>query len=147
MKKITLTILFAISVSTLVNAQSNALGIRFDAGYGTGAEASFQHFLSNTNRLEIGVGLDFDWGFRANAVYQWVWNLSELADGFKWYAGVGGGLALYDNTHIGVLGNLGIEYNFKIPLQISLDIRPGFYLLNEGSFGWGGTAFGIRYRF
>jgi len=147
MKRLAVVILFSISVFTFVNAQSNALGIRFDAGYGTGVEASYQRFLSDANRLEIGLGLDFDKGLRANVVYQWVWDLSQLADGFKWYAGVGGGLALYDKTYIGILGDLGIEYNFKIPLQISFDIRPGFYLLNDSHFGWGGAAFGVRYRF
>ena len=147
MKKLALVILFSISVGSFVNAQSNALGIRFDAGYGTGLEASYQRFLSDANRLEIGLGLDLDKGLRTNVVYQWVWNLSQLAEGFKWYAGVGGGLALYDEVHIGVLGNLGIEFNFNVPLQLSLDIRPGFYLLNNSHFGWGGAAFGIRYKF
>ena len=147
MKRLALAILFSISVGSFVNAQSNALGIRFDAGYGTGIEASYQRYLGDANRLEIGLGLDFDKGLRANAVYQWVWDLSQLAEGFKWYAGVGAGLALYDKTNIGVLGNLGIEYNFKIPLQLSLDIRPGFYLIEDTHFGWGGMALGIRYKF
>jgi len=148
MKKLALLILFSVSIVSFVNAQSNALGIRFNAGDGTGIEASFQRFLGDANRLEIGLGLDLDNAFRVAAVYQWVWDLSLLADGFNWYAGVGGGLLLNDRgVDIGALGNLGIEYNFKIPLQLSFDIRPGFYFGSGSGLGFGGAALGVRYRF
>ena len=140
--------MLAIGAGSFANAQTNALGLRFNSGYGAGLEASYQRFLSDANRLEAGLGLGVNEGFRANVVYQWVWDLSQLADGFKWYAGAGGGLILYqDEAYIGALGNLGIEFNFKIPLQLSFDVRPGFYLLKDAYFGWGGAAFGVRYKF
>jgi hypothetical protein len=45
-------------------------------------------------------------------------------------------------------GQIGLEYNFNIPLQLSLDYRPGFYLVPAGHGGaWEGAALGIRYRF
>jgi hypothetical protein len=67
------------------------------------------------------------------ALYQWVWNIDG---GFNWYAGVGGGVGTfgrdyYDNRNYKwsicfAAGDIGIEYNFDIPLLISLDFRPEF---------------------
>ena len=45
--------------------------------------------------------------------------------------------------------NLGIEYNFDIPLMLSLDIRPELYFgdkFREDNFG-PDIALGIRYQF
>ena len=68
-------------------------------------------------------------GFKLAGLYQWVWDL----DGdFNWYAGVGGGVGSYsfdnnaidDETFVFAAGDIGIEYNFDIPLQLALDFRP-----------------------
>ena len=78
----------------------------------------------------------------------------------NWYAGIGGGAGSWsydDNNGIDddgafafLAGDLGIEYNFDFPLQVSLDIRPEFYL-NGGSYyddNYGtDVALGVRYRF
>jgi hypothetical protein len=84
-------------------------------------------------------------------LYQWVWNIDG---GFNWYAGVGG-IGSYgydnDNTHYNehlfcCRGHIGIEYNFDIPLLISLDFRPGgngYYKNNYGS----DIALGLKYQF
>ena len=147
MNKLIFSIVLVFGTVYFANAQSNALGLRFNAGYGTGVEASFQKHLQEVNRLEFGLGLDLDKALRGAAVYQWVFDLSQLYQGFFWYTGVGAGLTLYDGgADAGVLGNLGIEYNFDFQLQLSLDIRPGFYLFNSG-FWFGGVALGVRYRF
>jgi hypothetical protein len=149
MNKITLlSVLFAISTIATVNAQTNAIGLRLGTGEYFGAEASFQHYLNDANRLEIGLGLN-DNAFSPSVVYQWVMDLSALAEGFKWYAGVGGSAIFYSSNAIfGVVGNLGIEYNFHIPLRLSLDIRPGFYFGNDwNGFGFGAAALGVRYTF
>ncbi|HNQ28421.1 MAG TPA: hypothetical protein PKL92_10955, partial [Aquaticitalea sp.] len=94
-------------------------------------------------------------GFKLAGIYQWVWSL----DGnFNWYAGAGGGLGSYswDNVPAGVddsetfffvAGDIGIEYNFGIPLMISLDVRPeiGFGDFNDDlDFD---IALSIRYQF
>jgi hypothetical protein len=98
-------------------------------------------------------GNRFD-GFKLAGLYQWVWNIDG---GFNWYAGVGGGVGSYsydndfnngeDETFIFAAGDIGIEYDFDIPLLISLDFRP--------EFGFGSyrddvdfdIALGIRYQF
>ena len=86
-------------------------------------------------------------------LYQWVWTLDGS---FNWYAGVGGGLASFnfddnDNslneTSIFIAGDIGIEYDFGIPLLISLDFRPefGFGDINDDLDT--DIALSLRYQF
>ena len=149
MKKVVLSLVLAVAGLGLVNAQENALGLRFNLGYANGLEATYQRDLSDANRLEVDLGLQFDNAFSVAAIYQWVWDLSVLSDGFKWYAGPGACASFFKGgANIGVVGNVGIEYNFNIPLQLSLDFRPGWYFFKGGNdFGWGGVGLGVRYKF
>lgn len=158
MKKLILLSLIVIGFTFSANSQNiadNALGLRLGGGNGFGTEVSYQRALGGNNRLELDLGWrsgnDFD-GFKLVGLYQWVWAL----DGdFNWYAGVGGGLGSYDNdrndsrneTFAVAAGNIGIEYDFDIPLMISLDFRPelGFGNFNDDlNFD---IALGIRYQF
>lgn len=159
MKKLFLLSFVIIGFTFSSNAQDiadNAIGLRLGGGDGFGTEVSYQRALGGNNRLEVDLGWrsgnDFD-GFKLIGLYQWVW----LLDGdFNWYAGVGGGFGSYDNnrnnnndneTFAVAAGNIGIEYNFDIPLMISLDFRPelGFGNFNDDlNFD---IALGIRYQF
>lgn len=163
MKHIFLSAFAILGVSTLVLAQDiseNTIGLRLGDSDGFGAEVSYQRALSDANRLEFDLGWrsssDYD-GFKLTGLYQWVWYL----DGnFNWYAGAGGGLGSYSwdrpfNTNTGddsetfafAAGNVGIEYNFDIPLLLSLDFRPEFNFgnyYNDNNFD---IALGIRYQF
>ena len=158
MKKLFLLAIAIIGFSTLSNAQDiskNALGLRLGDSDGFGAEVSYQRALGDNNRLEVDLGWrdgkNYD-GFKLAGLYQWVWVL----DGdFNWYAGVGGGVGSYsfdnkafdDETFVFAAGDIGIEYNFDIPLQLSLDFRPelGFGDYRDDlDFD---IALGIRYRF
>ncbi|MDR0874266.1 MAG: hypothetical protein LBN27_12520 [Prevotellaceae bacterium] len=148
-KKIFMLAFVAAGFIVTANAQNNAIGLR---GVYNGAEISFQHTLVNTNRLEVDAGF---WGNGVNltGIYQWNWDLAQLADGFKWYAGVGAGAGFWGINdkgyfNAGVAGQIGIEYNFNIPLQLSLDYRPALYFLGDGKGGyWTNVALGIRYKF
>lgn len=142
------------------NISKNAIGLRIGDSDGFGTEISYQRGLGENNRLELDLGWrdgkNYD-GFKLAGIYQWVWNIEA---GFNWYAGVGGGLGSYDfndnnrndsnDTFVFAAGDIGIEYNFDIPLLISLDFRPeiGFgdkaYNNNDLDFD---IAFGIRYQF
>lgn len=150
MKKVILTFALTVGILSAANAQvdSRNIGLRF-GGYGV--EASYQHPFGSANRLEAALGLsDFDDNlFSLTATYQWVWDLSELASGFNWYAGFGGGLAAGNNYFgVGPFGQIGIEYNFEIPLQLSLDYRPGILFGDGGgNWTWDGIALGVRYKF
>jgi hypothetical protein len=167
MKKIILSAFMLIGLAFSAQAQDiakNALGLRFGDNSGFGGELSYQRALSDDNRLELDLG----WRNRSNynnngkddaikltGLYQWVWNIDG---GFNWYAGVGGGLGSYNHdykdgssdngTFAFAAGDIGLEYNFDIPLLISLDFRPefggnGYYNNNYGS----DIALGLRYQF
>ena len=159
MKKIIMTFALFVSMVSALSAQADnkAIGLRLGGGFGGGAEISYQQPLSKENRLEIDLGLN-SWGFGLNGVYQWVLDLSDLADGFNWYAGVGAGVGTYNFNYgkdiyanrdfsIGVLGQVGIEYKFDIPLTLSLDYRPGIYFVPAFNGTYDGICLGARYRF
>ena len=170
MKKLILMAIFALGATVATNAQTiseNALGLRLGGGNGYGAEVSYQRGLGDNNRLELDLGWRND-NSRYNSVklaalYQWVWNIEG---GFNWYVGAGGGVGnisakddryyndkkyrYYDETFLFLAGNIGIEYNFDIPLLISLDFRPEIGFINDNddfdNFS-PDIALGLRYQF
>ncbi|WP_430400679.1 hypothetical protein [Flavobacterium sp.] len=145
------------------NAQEiskNALGLRIGDNDGFGGEISYQRGLSSNNRLEFDLGWrnskDVD-AFKIVGLYQWVWNIEG---GFNWYAGVGAGVGSWSynkndfkdsGSFVLAAGDIGIEYLFDFPLQLSLDFRPEMYFggdYADSRDGFGpDIALGIRYRF
>ena len=155
MKKLLFVLIAALVTSFAANAQGindtrHAIGVR--AGWG--AEISYQGYVAPENRIEGTLGIN-RYGFSVEGMYQWMNDIASDAPGeFKWYYGVGAGVGIWDHADYaagfacGVLGQIGIEYAFaKVPLNLSLDYRPGFYLVPEFNFDWSGFALGIRYCF
>ncbi len=164
MKKLLFLAIFAIGATMASHAQTispNALGLRFGGGNGYGAELSYQRALGDNNRLELDLGLNnrndrYD-AIKLVGLYQWVWNIEG---GFNWYAGIGAGVGSVkdnrdrdfrgnDGAFIFAAGNIGIEYNFDIPLLISLDFRPeiGFGGYDVYDDFYPGVALGLKYQF
>lgn len=155
MKKTVLSIALLISALCFTNAQVK--GKSFGIRGGMGSELSFQTPMGNANRLEIDGGrtnlnsaTNYS-GIQLTGIYQWVWTLDEVGPGFNWYAGCGGTLGTYSNNSnsefgLGIVGQLGLEYNFNVPLQVAFDWRPNFYLDNKHE-GYGNSALSLRYRF
>lgn len=162
MKRLFFTVLLFTGFFTTVEAQQiadNAIGIRLGDNEGLGTEINYQRAFGENNRLEFGLGWNSSSkanGFKLTGIYQWVWNIDG---GFNWYAGAGGGVgsSSYNrdefperdksNTFVFIAGDVGIEYNFDIPLLISLDFRPeiGFGdFRNDLGFDIG---LGLRYQF
>ncbi|MCX2680152.1 hypothetical protein OOZ15_09395 [Galbibacter sp. EGI 63066] len=164
MNKIILFFVFAFAFTVSGFSQDispNAIGLRLGDSDGFGAEISYQRGLSANNRLEFDLG----WrdgnnynAFRLTGLYQWVFPIDA---GFNWYVGPGLGIGGYDyddefiagsdvddsGTFAYVAGDIGIEYNFPIPLLLSLDFRPelGFGDFNDDlDFD---IALGVRYQF
>lgn len=163
---ITFTLLFTV---ISVNAQSisdHALGLRLGDSDGFGAEISYQKSIGIANRLEFDLGWrdsrNYD-AFKIAGLYQWV---RPLDGDFNWYYGLGGGLGSVDFARIpdgnggnfspdgGLFifgaGNIGVEYNFDIPLLLSLDFRPELGLVGYDNFSDNfdfDIALGIRYQF
>jgi hypothetical protein len=170
MKTIILSTIMLIGLAFTSQAQDvskNALGLRLGGNDGIGVEVSYQRKLSPKNRLELDLGFRNQQNYYDNdddlaavklaALYQWVWNIDG---GFNWYVGVGGGIGSWNhkyNDNNGysdngvfafVAGDIGIEYNFDIPLMLSLDFRPeigsdNYYNNNYSS----DIGLAIRYQF
>ena len=165
MKKVLILAIIFIATCTVSLAQPRAIGVR--VGWGVGV--SYQHGFGEKNMLQVDLdAYRFEMGIQATATYNWIFPCKSWcgAGSWNWYTGVGGGIGMYwPNMWIGaydskmftaftgVTGMIGIEYNFKFPLQLSLDWCPlvgptfwkdgiGFNLL--GVFG-GGLA--VRYKF
>lgn len=159
MKNLLLFALFFFGSATVMAQElsDHAIGLRFGDNNGIGGELSYQKKLSSQNRVEIDLG----WrnsnsvdAIKLIGLYQWVW---EIDGSFNWYAGVGAGVGSWKtNSKIAndkdlfvvAAGDIGIEYNFEIPLLISLDFRPeiggvGYYENRYGS----DIALSLRYRF
>ncbi len=150
MKKILVIVALCFGLSAASFAQDKAIGVRFGAGVASGSEISFQMKKGDANRYEADLGLVANnsySGIALTGMYQWVWDLKELGDGFRWYAGPGVGVRLFNGLGLGIHGQLGLEYKFEeIPLQLSLDTRPGWYFGGNGGVD-GGIALGARYTF
>ena len=134
----------------------NAIGLRFGDNDGFGAEISYQRELGDAKRLELDLGFRDNRNFdvwKLTGIYQWVWNI----DGnFNWYAGVGAGIGNVDikdfddddGFFVNAVGNVGVEYNFDIPLLISIDFRPEVGLVNSYYDDLGvDLALSLRYQF
>ncbi len=161
MYKVSLILIAVITFSFSAEAQrisDNAIGLRLGDSDGFGTEINYQRATGDTNRLEFGLGWSSNSdvsAFKFTGLYQWIW---VLDGNFNWYAGAGGGVGqiVFDDnfpgnpdneTFVFIAGDIGIEYNFDIPLLISLDFRPE---LGFGDFRDDidfDIALGLRYQF
>ncbi len=168
MKIIQLVLLFNLFVFTSITAQDisdNTIGLRLGDSDGFGAEISYQRLIMRTSRLEVNFGWrdsrEFD-AFKVSGLYQWV---RPISGNFNWYFGAGAGLGSASFEPIPseggpitpdggffafVAGDLGVEYNFDIPLLISFDIRPELGVVGYDDFSDTfdfDIALGLRYQF
>lgn len=168
MKKLTALLFISGLFSFTTFAQDiseHALGLRLGDSDGFGAEISYQRKVAQFNRVEVDLGWrdsrSYD-AFKLAGVYQWV---HSIDGGFNWFYGFGGGLGNVDfeprtgdngvftpdgGLFVFAAGNVGIEYNFEIPLLISLDIRPELGLIGYDDFSDSfdfDVALGLRYQF
>ena len=162
MKKVLLLLFAIIGLGFVASAQNNAIGVRVGGGQGYyGAEISYQRSLCGIHRLEADLGYrrcdyyDFS-SWTLVGVYQLHFDIPAVQN-LGWYFGSGAKFNLltwseykriYYSAIFGVTGQVGVDYHFSgIPLQLSLDFRPSFYLIPYTAFEWGDFALGIRYRF
>ncbi|NAY90872.1 hypothetical protein GTQ34_02980 [Muricauda sp. JGD-17] len=166
MKITTLFAAFFLFATASIQAQdiaNHALGLRLGDSDGFGAEISYQKSIARYNRAEFNLGWrdsrNFD-AFKLSGLYQWV---HQLDGNFNWYYGVGGGLGSVDfdpepnfndddddGLFVFAAGDIGVEYNFDIPLLLSLDFRPEIGILGYDGFDNDfdfDIALGIRYQF
>lgn len=161
MKKFIIALIAVFALSTAAMAQGNsekyAIGLRLGGAYGWGAEVSF-HLggLPNLNRVELDLGWN-GWSdpnghygyLNLTGVYHWRWN---IVAGLHWFVGPGANLGLwtgYDKAYfdLGVGGQIGLEYDFDFPLQLTIDYRPMYNFLGYDPHYHHSAALGVRYRF
>lgn len=151
MKKIIIAAALVLGFAAAASAQPRALGVRI----GNGGEISYQHSMgSNFLEVDGGLGLGLvDGTFNVGATGIYNFMISEFGNGFGFYAGPGAGvgLALGDVNYLALsaAGMVGIEYNFNIPLQISLDFRQHIGIGFNGNGIWAPSSvgLGLRYQF
>ncbi len=147
MKKLLFSLVIIAFISMNINAQKInteglELGVRI-GGYGDAGAAVDVTFPMWGNRIHGDVG------FYSNAIgiaafYDWSF---PIAEGFSFYPGVGADMTIGDVFVLGIGGELGFEYAFKIPLTIGMDWRPTIRLVDANGFGSDSFGLNIRYRF
>lgn len=157
MKKIIFFLIVAGSfMTTQLYSQAN-LGLRIGGWSGLGAEISFQNKLRNGERLEFDAGFGAGGGttnsfeFSLVGIYQWTFSFEN---GLGWYVGPGASFGFYyyelaiedyDKFYMAINGQVGLEYNFQFPIQLSIDYRPGISL--NGGDWINNYGIGVRWRF
>lgn len=146
--------------SVMAYAQPRAIG----GNLGSGVGFSYQHSFGESNMLDVAASIPVinGFGIGGSVTYDWIdpfnapvpWN--EKGE-WHWYMGVGGGAGMYQFNNpkwfAGVVGHIGIEYDFWFPLQLSVDWRPNIgvsnYYNNWFNLGglYGGVSLGVRYKF
>lgn len=156
MKKILIIAALALGVSIAANAQPRAIGGRLAYG----VEASYQHTVKNADFVEANLGLFGFNSLNATATYNFMIAQPQWTDRGEWgfYAGPGASVGLGfggPTFSIAVAGQVGLEYTFWFPLQLSVDLRPQIgvamgegnaYFYQDGLLGFVPTL-GVRYRF
>ena len=146
----------AVLISVTATAQPKSIGARF----GYGAELTYQHSLGK-NFIEADLGYNYARGYNVTAKYDFVVAKPQWTSEGTWKFYVGPGIFVGSDFKdkpliFGISAQVGLEYTFKFPLQLSIDIMPtgGFYNGNSsglvfnkaGLFGFVPTI-GVRYSF
>jgi hypothetical protein len=150
-------------LQTTVQAQDfekpykGAAGIRF--GYWSTINLSGKLFIRDNAAIEANIGTRsylFSRFYDVTGLYQ-RYSAIKGVDGLNWYYGGGASLGIFTYTsldaelQLGFAGVLGAEYKFeKVPIAISLDWMPTYYLLNSGfisAFAGNRGGLAVRYTF
>lgn len=156
MKKIIIIAAIALGFAVAASAQPRAIGGRLSYGL----EASYQHTVQNADFVEANLGLFGYHSIDATATYNFMIAQPDWTSRGEWgfYAGPGAALGysfIGDFFHVAAVGQVGLEYTFWFPLQLSVDLRPQFGIATGnggvnfytgGLFGFVPTI-GVRYRF
>lgn len=159
MKKMMLVLTAVMAVTHSLEAQrgmlDNAVGLRM----GLGSGVTFQHFTSNRNAFEAIAYQRFGAA-----------NLTLLAEaheqmfdvrGLRYFYGAGAHVWVFNRNSVlqdnilrensyalGVDAIVGISYYLRsVPIQFSVDWKPGINLLGSHYIEWDSGALSARYRF
>lgn len=134
------------------NAQTYATGIGLRAGVSNGL--TVKHFIQSDVALE-GI-LHTRWeGLVITGLYEVHKNIREVR-GLRWFYGGGAHIGSWNSrsdkypgtTILGIDGIIGLDYKFAdAPINLSLDYKPAFNIINGGGFWGDEVALSIRFTF
>lgn len=146
MRRILLAITLIAGIS--FGAKAQELGARFgdirggdvsvDAVFSTGEFSRIHTNLGSTVN-QVAVAALWDFKYRPFQIEN---------ETFYWYLGAGPFLGIGNNFSLGIVGEIGVEYQFSgAPLAFGVDWRPGYRLIDDVDFSVGGISLNLRYVF
>ncbi|MBO6248015.1 MAG: hypothetical protein J6N54_04290 [Bacteroidales bacterium] len=157
MKRLLSVAVALMALAFVAAAQPKAVGLRF-GNYGV--DVSYENYSGDNDFLEFELGLDSMFStsaFHLDGIYNFMIARPDWTVEGQWgfYVGPGASVAVWDNgkdenvVYAGLLGNVGLEYIFDFPLQLSLSLRPRF-MFGDGKIRRNGLltlGLGVRYMF
>ena len=170
MKKTLLIVIALLGLSLAAVAQPKAIGLRGGLlGPSFNGEISYEQwsnlFDNDYDFIEVDLGVFGGNGFKATALYNFTLAQPEFTDRGEWGLYLGPGVAVGYGTgfnkeeekkawpFLGFAAQLGMEYTFWFPLQVSVDFRPTFLIpafmnkTEDNRSRWYGVAVSARYAF
>ena len=164
MKKVFILVAAVLGFAVAAVAQPKAIGLR---GGPFEQELSYEHwftiFDNDYDFAEFELGVFGGNGFKATGMYNFTFAMPEFTDRGEWglYAGPGlmvgygsyktvepdGAIKNHARPFFGAAAQLGLEYTFWFPLQLSVDFRPAFLVPMKVNTHWYGFAVSARYAF
>lgn len=142
MKKLLLLVAF-LSLGKLSTAQE--LGIRL--GDVVGNTVAIDGMVSLGEFSRVHADISFGDGLGVEALYDFLYKPLG-AEAFNWYVGAGPSMLIDDPFYLGLSGEIGLDYHFNaVPLSLSLDWRPTFWLIEETDLSGRGFGLNVRYVF
>lgn len=142
MKKLLLLVAF-LSLGKLSTAQE--LGIRL--GEVVGNTVAIDGMVSLGEFSRVHADISFGDGLGVEALYDFLYKPLG-AEAFNWYVGAGPSMLIDDPFYLGLSGEIGLDYHFNaVPLSLSLDWRPTFWLIEETDLSGRGFGLNVRYVF
>ena len=177
MKKTLLIVIALLGLSLAAVAQPKAIGIRGGLfGPAFNGEISYEHWLTifdnDYDFLEAELGVFGGNGFMGTVIYNFTFVQPDFTDRGEWglyggpgiVSGYGSGIRIKNENGVqtevtrtspflGFTAQLGMEYTFWFPLQVSVDFRPTFLIpafmnrVANNKSRWYGFAVSARYAF
>jgi hypothetical protein len=143
MKKLILLFAF-VTVCTVTKAQE--LGIRF--GDVVGNDVAIDALFSTGKFSRVHADVSFGDGVGIEAVWDFLYRPLS-GEAFNWYAGVDATTFIHDDLFLlGANGEIGLSYKFNgVPISLSADWRPVFYIIEDTDFRADGFGVNVRYVF
>jgi len=152
MKKLAILILALGAFTTTSLAQEYNWGIGVRGGLASGVTAKF--FYEGDKAWEGILTTRYE-GLMVTALHEWQ---NPISPGFSWFYGVGAHLGTWPGNDVfegslavGVDGIIGLEYEFlsefNVPLNIALDYKPAFNLIEDTGVIGDELALSLRFIF